>query len=109
MIPRRAWPAALLLTAAAAGGAAWRLWPAEAPAPAPVIAKPPAVLPIQPIIHQTTPAQPWRPPSRPALPPVKKGGDSWRPEAAPVVSKTEVQRGAPDIPDAQPLPRPPDP
>ncbi len=109
MIPRRAWPAALLLSAAAAGGAAWWLWPAEAPAPAPAVAKPTAALPTQPIVHLPTPVTAWKPPSRPALPPVKKGGNSWRPEAAPVVNKVEAQRGAPDIPDAQPLARPPDP
>ncbi|UTH72612.1 hypothetical protein [Chromobacterium sp. IIBBL 290-4] len=109
MTPRRAWAAALLLTAAAAaGGAAWRLWPAQAPSPA-IAKQPAAILPTRPIVHQATPAQPWRPPSRPALPPVKKGGNSWRPEAAPVIAKMEVQRGAPDIPDAQPLSRPPDP
>ncbi|KZE86512.1 hypothetical protein KIF53_20455 [Chromobacterium subtsugae] len=110
MTPRRAWTAALLLTAAAAGGAVWRLWPAQAPSPPPAVAKrPAAILPTRPIVHQATPAQPWRPPARPALPPVKKGGNSWRPEAAPVAAKVEVQRGAPDMPDAQPLPRPPDP
>ncbi|WP_434633657.1 hypothetical protein [Chromobacterium sp. CV08] len=108
MIPRRVWSAVLLL-GAAAGGAAWRLWPAEAPPAPPVAAKPAAAAPLRPSVDQATPATQWRPPARPALPPVKKGGNSWRPEAAPVVAAVEVQRGAPELPGAQPLPRPPDP
>ncbi|WP_440215796.1 hypothetical protein [Chromobacterium piscinae] len=107
MIPRHA-GLAILIGLAVAGGAAWRFWPADSPPP-PATAKAAAAPPVQPIVHQATPATQWRPPARPALPPVKKGGDSWRPDAAPVVAKVEVQRGAPDIPDAQPLPRPPDP
>ncbi|AVG18312.1 hypothetical protein CFN79_21970 [Chromobacterium vaccinii] len=107
MIPRRAGLA--ILIGLAAGGAAWRLWPAEAPPPPPAAARPVTPPTLQPIVHQATPITKWRPPTRPALPPVKKGGDSWRQEAAPVVEKAEIQRGAPDIPDAQPLPRPPDP
>ncbi|MBM2884705.1 hypothetical protein JFK97_09930 [Chromobacterium phragmitis] len=107
MIARRVGLATLLATAAA--GAAWRLWPADAPPPSPAAKPAVAALPARPIVHQPTPATPWKPPSRPALPPVKKGGNSWRPEAAPVVNKVEAQRGAPDMPDALPLPRPPDP
>ncbi|WP_200896597.1 hypothetical protein [Chromobacterium vaccinii] len=108
MTYRRVWLAVLTL-AAAAGGAAWRLRPMEAPPAPPATAQPAAAPPVQPIVHQATPATQWRPPARPALPPMKKGGDSWRPDAAPVAAKVEIQRGAPDIPDAQPLPRPPDP
>ncbi|MEO2218457.1 hypothetical protein ABGV49_15465 [Chromobacterium vaccinii] len=108
MIPRRA-GLIILIGLAAAGGAAWRLRQAEPPPFPPATAKPAAAPPAQPIVHQATPATQWRQPARPALPPVKRGGDSWRPDAAPVVAKVEVQRGAPDIPNAQPLPRPPDP
>ncbi|MEN3809416.1 hypothetical protein ABH309_02260 [Chromobacterium piscinae] len=108
MIPRRA-GLAILIGLAVAGGAAWLLRQAEHPPPPPSTAKAATAPPVQPIVHQATPATQWRPPARPALPPVKKGGDSWRPDAAPVVAKVEVQRGAPDIPDAQPLPRPLDP
>ncbi|WP_217806375.1 hypothetical protein [Chromobacterium violaceum] len=101
MSRRRLWPAVLLI-GAAAGGAAWRFWPAG-------IAEPAAAPPVLPIVRRATPATPWQPPAQPALPAVKKGGDSWRPQAEPVTNKVEAQRGAPDIPDAQPLPRPPDP
>ncbi|WP_206600301.1 hypothetical protein [Chromobacterium sphagni] len=107
MSRRRAWSAALLM--AVAGGAAWRLWPAPEPAAPPAPRAAAAAPPARPIVSRPTPATPWHPPSRPALPPVRKGGNSWRPEAAPVVAKADVQRGAPDIPDAKPLPRPPDP
>ncbi|MGC0154741.1 hypothetical protein ACPRNU_19980 [Chromobacterium vaccinii] len=111
MSRRRVWPA-VLLAVAAAGGGAWRLWPAATPPAPPATAKPaaaPPTRPIAPIADQATPITAWRPPARPALPPVKKGGNSWRRDAAPVITKAEVQRGAPDIPGAQALPRPPDP
>jgi hypothetical protein len=88
--------------------AAWWFWlqadseaplvsPTPAPAVHPVLAPPPKLPP------------PLNPPAGKELPPVKKGGTSWKPDPAAPPAPVEAQRGAPDIPGAQPLHPPPPP
>ncbi|AJX35741.1 hypothetical protein [Burkholderia oklahomensis] len=95
--------AVLLLGLAAAG---WRYGLlANRDRAAAVAVAPAAVVPDR---AQPVPPPPPAPPSRPlvkALPPVKvkPGGTSWSPDPATTLAPVEAQRGAPDIPGAQPL------
>ncbi|MDN7673423.1 hypothetical protein QZM22_13045 [Burkholderia oklahomensis] len=98
--------AAVLLLGLAAGWR-YRLLANRDPAAA-VAAAPASVVPDR---AQPVPPPPPAPSSRPlvkALPPVKvkPGGTSWTPDPATTQAPVEAQRGAPDIPGAQPL-RPP--
>ncbi|WP_082709719.1 hypothetical protein [Burkholderia sp. TSV86] len=100
--------AAMLLGLAAAG---WRyglqMKPPPASAPA---AELPASLPEpMPAIPPPAPAPRSNPPLVKALPhiKVKPGGSSWNPDPAIAPAPVEAQRGAPDVPGAQPLRPPP--
>ncbi len=98
-----------LLGLAAALGL-WRYRSPDAPV-APDTAPPPAVSGDGRAAPPPAPS-PASPPAAPlvkALPPVKvkQGGTSWSPDPAVAPAPVEAQRGAPDIPGAQPLRPPP--
>ncbi|KVE41116.1 hypothetical protein WS69_05855 [Burkholderia sp. BDU5] len=98
--------AAMLLGMAAAG---WRYGLLANREPMPAAA--PAPTSLAPGHAQPAPPPPPAPPNRPlvkALPPVKvkQGGTGWSADPATTRAPVEGQRGAPDIPGAQPL-RPP--
>ncbi|RKP46111.1 hypothetical protein [Trinickia fusca] len=88
--------------------ARWRLAGREDREPVAATVRPAVLVDHAPPLSLPPPPLPSRPLGK-ALPPVKvkAGGTTWSPNPAVAPPSTEAQRGAPDIPGAQPLRPPP--